>query len=218
MKREIAMYEDLTDTQIAIFDYIRESYLKKGYSPSVREIVDNVGLKSTSSVHYQLKKLEEKGYVRRDPSLPRAMEVLKGLPARNGRNIDVEPIETEIAEVPIIGTIRAGQPIHAYEDYEDSYPLPISYTRGQKCFMLRVIGNSMINAGILEGDMVIVREQNTARNGDIVVALIEDEATVKTYYLEENRIRLQPENPMLAPIYTRDCTILGKVIGVIRWM
>ncbi len=211
------MYEDLTGTQIAIFDYIKESYLAKGYCPSVREIVENVGLKSTSSVHYQLKKLEEKGYLRRDPSLPRAMELLKDRPERNYTR-EVEVVETEIAEVPIIGTIRAGQPIHAYEDYEDSYPLPLSYTRGQKCFMLRVIGNSMINAGILEGDMVIVREQNTARNGDIVVALIEDEATVKTYYLEEDRIRLQPENPMLAPIYTRDCTILGKVIGVIRWM
>jgi len=209
------MYNDLTGTQIAIFDYIRDVVMSRGFPPSVREIVDSVGLKSTASVHYQLKKLEEKGYIRRDPSLPRAMEILKGIPARKNPE---SFMETEIAEVPILGTIRAGEPILAYEDYEDSYPLPVDRIKGEQCFMLNVVGNSMINAGILEGDYVIVRKQNTARNGDIVVALIEDEATVKTYYLEEDRIRLQPENPMLAPIYTRDAQILGKVIGVIRWM
>ncbi|MBR6801281.1 MAG: transcriptional repressor LexA [Eubacteriaceae bacterium] len=213
------MYEDLTGTQFAIFDYIKDYYQKKHFPPSVREIVENTELKSTASVHYQLKRLEEKGYIRRDASLPRALEILKGVEQTPPASIsNVSYVETETDNVPVLGTIRAGQPIYAYEEYDESYPLPSSYTRGQKCFMLRVVGNSMINAGILEGDMVIVREQNTARNGDIVVALIEDEATVKTYYLEENRIRLQPENPMLAPIYTRDCTILGKVIGVVRWM
>ena len=183
--------------------------MQRGFPPSVREIVDSVGLKSTASVHYQLKKLEEKGYIRRDPSLPRAMEILKGTPAYKDR---------EMVDVPIIGTVRAGQPILATEEYEDSFPIPVEFVKGGQCFMLNVVGNSMINAGIFEGDYVIVKVQETARDGDIVVALLGDEATVKTYYLEKDRIRLQPENPMLAPIYTRDAKILGKVIGVIRWM
>ena len=203
------MYEDLSGTQIAIFDYIKDAVMQRGFPPSVREIVDSVGLKSTASVHYQLKRLEEKGYIRRDPSLPRAMEIIKGMPNYN---------EREMVDVPIVGTVRAGQPILADEQYEGSFPLPVDYVKGNQCFMLNVVGNSMINAGILEGDYVIVKVQETARDGDIVVALLEDEATVKTYYLEEDRIRLQPENPMLAPIYTRDAKILGKVIGVIRWM
>ena len=127
-------------------------------------------------------------------------------------------IRQEIVDVPIIGKVTAGEPILAVENYEDTFPLPVSFTNNSDCFILSVAGNSMINAGILDGDYVIVKQQNIARNGDIIVALIEDEATVKTFYKEENRIRLQPENPMMAPIYSKNVQVLGRVIGVIRKM
>lgn len=203
------MYEDLSAIQVQIFDFIREELSGRGYPPSVREIGAHVGLASTSSVHHQLNKLESKGYIKRDPQKPRAMEILKSSP--------ISPAH-DIVEVPIIGTVRAGEPILAYEEYEDTFPLPSELVRNSQCFMLNVTGNSMINAGILDGDYVIVRQQPTANNGEIVVAMIEDGATVKTFYREADRIRLQPENPMLAPIYSREVTILGKVIGVIRMM
>ncbi len=203
------MYDDLSGVQIEILDFIKDELNKRGYPPSVREICTSVGLSSTSSVHHQLNNLEKKGYLKRDPLKPRAMEVLNANPF---------VIRQEIVDVPIIGKVTAGEPILAVENYEDTFPLPVSFTNNSDCFILSVAGNSMINAGILDGDYVIVKQQNIARNGDIIVALIEDEATVKTFYKEENRIRLQPENPMMAPIYSKNVQVLGRVIGVIRKM
>ena len=203
------MYDDLSGVQIEILDFIKDELNKRGFPPSVREICTSVGLSSTSSVHHQLNNLEKKGYLKRDPLKPRAMEVLNANPF---------VIRQEIVDVPIIGKVTAGEPILAVENYEDTFPLPVSFTNNSDCFILSVAGNSMINAGILDGDYVIVKQQNIARNGDIIVALIEDEATVKTFYKEENRIRLQPENPMMAPIYSKNVQVLGRVIGVIRKM
>ena len=203
------MYDDLSGVQIEILDFIKDELNKRGYPPSVREICTSVGLSSTSSVHHQLNNLEKKGYLKRDPLKPRAMEVLNANPF---------VIRQEIVDVPMIGKVTAGEPILAVEKYEDTFPLPVSFTNNSDCFILSVAGNSMINAGILDGDYVIVKQQNIARNGDIIVALIEDEATVKTFYKEENRIRLQPENPMMAPIYSKNVQVLGRVIGVIRKM
>ena len=203
------MYEDLSGIQIEILEYLKEEMKKHSYSPSVREIGAAVGLKSTSSVQYQLNNLAQLGYIRRNPLKPRTIEIID--------DDELTP-ETEMISVPIVGKVAAGAPILAVENYEDYFPLPASFLgRGEsECFMLMVQGSSMINAGIFDGDYVIVRQQNTARNGEIVVAMIDDEATVKTFYKEENNIRLQPENPMMAPIYARNVTILGKVIGVIR--
>jgi len=201
------MYEDLTGIQILIFDFIKDTLSNRGYPPSVREICNAVGLASTSSVHHQLNNLERKGYIKRDPLKPRALEVLITNPFIS---------KADIVEVPVIGTITAGVPITAYEDYTDTFPLPTSLVKNYNCFMLKVQGSSMINAGIFDGDLVIVKQQSTAQDGDYVVAMIEDEATVKTFYREDNRIRLQPENPMMAPIFSRNVTILGIVIGVFR--
>lgn len=203
------MYEDLTSVQIAILNYIKEEIRKRNYPPSVREICSSVGLNSTSSVHYQLNNLEKKGYLKRDPQKPRALAVVKesNRDSRSEATIDI----------PVLGKVAAGTPIFAQEEYDEYLPLPISFVNSNDdCFILKIQGNSMINAGILDGDYVIVERRNTAINGEIVVALIDDEATVKTYYLEKNTIRLQPENPMMAPIYAKNAKILGKVIGVMR--
>lgn len=204
------MYEDLTGVQIAILEYIKDELHKRNYPPSVREICASVGLNSTSSVHYQLNNLEKKGYLRRDPQKPRALEVVKG------NNNDNPSITEQVVNVPLLGKVAAGAPILAQEDHENYYPLPLSFTNNADCFMLTVQGSSMINAGIMDGDYVVVKRQNSAVDGDIVVALIDDEATVKTFYKEKDTIRLQPENPMLAPIYSKTAKVLGKVIGVIR--
>ncbi|NLW69523.1 MAG: transcriptional repressor LexA [Eubacteriaceae bacterium] len=203
------MYDDLTGVQIQILEYLKSEKKIHSYSPSVREICGAVGLKSTSSVQYQLNNLEQKGYIRRNPLKPRTIEIIE-------KNNTIN--EMDMVTVPIIGKVAAGTPILAVENYEDYFPLPASFVGNAECFMLLVQGSSMINAGILDGDYVIVRHQNVAQNGEIVVAMIEDEATVKTFYHEENAIRLQPENPMMAPIYSKSVTILGKVIGVIRRM
>lgn len=204
------MYEDLTGVQIAILEYIKDELQKRNYPPSVREICASVGLNSTSSVHYQLNNLEKKGYLRRDPQKPRALEIVKD---NNGA---VPSITERVVNVPILGDVAAGAPILAQENHDNYYPLPQSFTNNADCFMLTVKGSSMINAGIMDGDFVVVKRQNSAQDGEIVVALIDDEATVKTFYKEKDTIRLQPENPMLAPIYSRNAQILGKVIGVIR--
>lgn len=198
----------LSDKQKKILDFIKQEIINKGYPPSVREICDAVGLKSTSTVHGYLERLEKKGFIRRDPTKPRAIEVLDD---------STYIFKKEIVNVPIVGKVTAGKPILAVENIEDSFPLPVEYLHNSDCFMLGVKGESMINAGILDGDMVIVKKQSVAYDGDIVVALLEDEATVKTFYKEENRIRLQPENPNMDPIYADDVKILGKVIGVIRF-
>ncbi len=203
------MYEDLTGIQIAILEYIKEELLKHGYPPSVREICSSVGLNSTSSVHHQLNNLESKGYLKRDPLKPRALEVVRSNPLISHQ---------DTVDVPILGKVAAGIPILAQEEYDEYFPLPSSFVGNSQCFMLTIQGSSMINAGILDGDYVIVKKQNVANDGEIIVAMIEDEATVKTFYKEEDTIRLQPENPMMAPIYSRNVQILGKVIGVIRRM
>ena len=203
------MYSDLSDRQIAILNFIKKELLKKGYPPSVREIGEAVGLSSSSTVHGHLAQLEDKGYIRRDPTKPRAIEILEG---------NSHVVRKEIINVPIIGRVAAGQPILAVENVEDTFPLPVDFVNNDNVYILSVRGDSMINAGILDGDYVVVRQQSDAKNGDIVVALLEEEATVKTFYKESSSIRLQPQNPAFSPIIVYDVTILGKVIGVFRFL
>lgn len=199
----------ITSKQQEILQYIKDTILEKGYPPTVREICEAVHLKSTSSVHSHLETLERNGFIRRDPTKPRAMEILDdtfGLTRR------------EMVQVPVIGTVAAGQPILAEENVEDYFPVPANMLPNSQTFMLRVKGESMINAGILEGDQIIVEQTSDARNGDIVVALIEDSATVKRFYKEEGHYRLQPENDAMEPIIVSELNILGKVVGLFRLM
>ncbi|ADY56056.1 SOS-response transcriptional repressor, LexA [Syntrophobotulus glycolicus DSM 8271] len=200
--------EDLSQRQQEILDIIKREIAKKGYPPSVREIGEAVGLTSSSTVHNHLNTLEQKGYIRRDPTKPRAIEVLDG----SGNS---EMMHNTV-HVPLLGQVTAGQPIMAVENIEDYFPLPYDMVKSDSVFMLRIQGESMIEAGILDHDLVLVRQQNTANNGEIVVAMIEDGATVKRFYKEKDCIRLQPENSGMEPIYARNVTILGKVIGVFR--
>lgn len=204
------MYEDLSFKQLKILEFIKKEIQIKGYPPSVREICKAVGLKSTSTVHGHLSRLEEKGYIRRDPTKPRAIEILDKDNTYNYYS------KKEIVEVPIVGKVTAGEPILAVQNIEDMFPLPLDFIQSDQVFILSVKGESMIEAGILDGDYVIVRQQNYANNGDIIVALIEDEATIKRFFKEANHIRLQPENQYLEPIIVNDVKILGKVIGVFR--
>ncbi|SPF41808.1 LexA repressor [Candidatus Desulfosporosinus infrequens] len=202
------MYPDLSQRQTKILEFIKETTRKKGYPPAVREIGEAVGLLSSSTVHGHLQTLEDKGYIRRDPTKPRAIEILD---SSSGA------LESKkITHIPIIGHVTAGQPILAVENIEGTFPLPDDFVRQDNLFMLRVQGESMIGAGILDGDLIIVRQQNEARNGEIVVALIGEEATVKRFFKERTLIRLQPENPSMEPIYSQDVSILGKVVGVFR--
>ncbi|MBS4539922.1 transcriptional repressor LexA [Clostridium sp. D2Q-11] len=203
------MYEDLSKKQYNILNFIKEELKAKGYPPSVREICKAVGLKSTSTVHGHLSRLEKKGYIRRDATKPRAIEIL------NSKDDNIFS-RKEIVEVPIIGKVTAGAPILATENIEDTFPLSVDFVNNDTVFMLSVTGESMKDAGILDGDYVLVKQQNTATNGDIVVALIEDEATIKRFYMEKDHIRLQPENQDMEPIIVRDVTILGKIKGVFR--
>ena len=196
----------LTTRQRQILEYIRECVHKFGYPPSVREICKEVGLSSTSTVHGYLNRLEHLGYIRRDPTKNRTIELLDEGSWRSKK----------IVPMPLIGQVRAGAPILAEECIEDVYPFAADFVGNDDCFMLTVKGDSMKNAGISEGDLLVVRQQDTAENGEIVVALLDDEATVKRYYREENAIRLQPENEDYDPIYTKSCHILGKVIGLWR--
>ena len=199
----------ITAKQQEILEYIKECILKKGYPPAVREICEAVHLKSTSSVHSHLETLETNGYIRRDPTKPRAIEIL-----------DDEFVLTrrEMVQVPMIGTVAAGQPILAQENIEDYFPIPASILPNAEIYMLRVKGESMINIGIFDGDQVIVEKKNTARNGEIVVALVEDSATVKRFFKEDGHYRLQPENDAMDPIIVPQVEILGKVIGLFRMM
>jgi len=200
----------LSKRQQEILEYIKDSVREKGYPPSVREIAQAVGLASSSTVHGHLARLESKGLIRRDPTKPRAIEIL---------NLEDEHIpSTPVRTVPIIGKVTAGQPITAIENIEEYFPLPESFApQDEQIFMLEIMGDSMIEAGILDGDYVIVRQQKTANNGDIVVAMTEeDEATVKRFFKEKDYIRLQPENSSMDPIIVRNVSILGKVIGVYR--
>ena len=203
------MAQALSEKQKRFFDFLKKEILTKAYPPSVREICDAVGLKSTSTVHGYLERLEKKGLIRRDPTKPRAIEILDDT---------TYVFKKELINVPIVGRVTAGQPILAVENIEDTFPIPAQYlhNKNNDVFMLTVEGDSMVEAGILDGDMVLVEKKPTAQNGDIVVALIEDEATVKKFYKEKEYIRLQPENSAMEPIIVKDVTILGKVIGVIR--
>ena len=200
------MDSDLTPKQAAILAVIKKNIKQKGYPPSVREIGQAVGLSSSSTVHGYLKKLEAKGYLRRDATKPRAMEVLDL----------TEEDKVDFINVPLLGRVAAGMPILAVENREELFPLPTQFTGAGEFFMLTIRGNSMIEAGILEGDMVVVRRQSDVNNGDIVVALINDEATVKRFFREKSRVRLQPANSQMEPIYTTELQILGKVIGLVR--
>ena len=201
--------DKLTAKQQEILEYIKITILKKGYPPAVRDICEAVKLKSTSSVHSHLSALEEKGYIHRDPTKPRAIEILDDTFNFNRK---------EMVNIPVIGTVAAGEPILATENIENYFPIPVEYMPNEETFMLKVKGESMINAGIFNGDNVLVKKQPNAENGDIVVALVDDSATVKTFYKEDGYYRLQPENDFMDPIIVPDCTILGKVIGVFRFM
>lgn len=199
----------ITDKQKEILEYIRDTILAKGYPPAVREICEAVHLKSTSSVHSHLETLEKNGYIRRDPTKPRTIEILDD---------DFALTRREMVNVPVIGTVAAGMPILAEENIEDYMPIPVEMLPNKEVFMLKVKGESMIDAGIFNNDKVIVAKQNTANNGEMVVALVEDSATVKTFYKENGHIRLQPENASMDPIIVDDVQILGKVIGLFRMM
>ncbi len=199
----------ITDKQREILEYIKEMILKKGYPPAVREICEAVHLKSTSSVHSHLESLEKNGYIRRDPTKPRTIEILDD---------DFALTRRELVNVPVIGTVAAGVPILAEQNIEDYLPIPSEILPNKEVFMLKVKGNSMIEAGIYNGDKVIVAKQPNAENGDKVVALVDDSATVKTFYKENGHFRLQPENSSMDPIILDQVEILGKVIGLFRMM
>lgn len=200
------------DKQKKILDYVNRYLVEKGFPPSVREICQAVGFRSTSTVHAYLKKLEEEGSIIKDATKPRALKVID----ESGRNLEGYVANQEIDNIPVIGKITAGAPILAVENIEETFPIPVQYLENSTSFMLKVKGDSMINAGILDGDYILVKQQNTANNGDMVVALIEDEATVKTFYKEEGYYRLQPENSDYEPIIVNELNILGKVIGLFR--
>ena len=199
----------ITAKQQEILEYIKETILKKGYPPAVREICEAVHLKSTSSVHSHLETLEENGYIRRDPTKPRTIEILDDC---------LNLTRREVVNVPLLGSIAAGQPLLAQENIESYFPIPAEILPNTDTFMLKVKGESMINAGIFDGDQIIVSRQSNAENGEIVVALLEDSATVKRFYKEEDYYRLQPENDFMDPIICKDVQILGKVIGLLRIM
>lgn len=198
----------ITEKQLQILEYIKAEILSKGYPPAVRDICTAVQLKSTSSVHSHLETLEKNGYIRRDPTKPRAIEILDD---------SFGILRREMVNVPMVGTVAAGQPILAVENIENYFPIPSEYMPNEETFMLKVKGESMINAGILDGDMILVKKQSSAKNGEMVVALVDDSATVKTFYKENGKIRLQPENDYMDPIILPDVEILGKVFGVFRF-
>ncbi|NPV71421.1 MAG: transcriptional repressor LexA [Firmicutes bacterium] len=199
------MAEDLTPRQTQILQFIKRCVQEKGYPPSVREICRAVGLSSTSTVHGHLDKIEQKGLIKRDPTKPRTIEITGSKhPAKR------------LVDVPLLGRVTAGQPILAVQNVEDTFPLPTDLIESEEAFLLSVKGDSMIGSGILDGDHVLVRPQDTAENGDIVVALIGDDATVKKFFREADHVRLQPDNPAMTPIITRDVRIIGKVIGLFR--
>ena len=199
----------ITPKQQEILDFLKEEILMKGYPPAVREICEAVHLKSTSSVHSHLETLEKNGYIRRDPTKPRAIEIMDD-------SFNYLRTETEIASIPVIGTVAAGQPLLAVENITDYFPFPANLLPNKETFILRVKGDSMINMGILDGDYIIVEQTNTAQNGEVIVALVDDSATVKRFYAEDGHFRLQPENDFMEPIIVDHVEILGKVIRLIR--
>ena len=198
----------ISEKQREILEYIKQEILQRGYPPAVREICEAVHLKSTSSVHSHLETLEKNGFIRRDPTKPRAIEILD-----DGFNLT----RREVVNVPVVGQVAAGEPILAEQNIQDYFPIPVEYMPNAETFMLKVKGESMINAGIFSGDTVLVQRQSDARNGDMVVALVDDSATVKTFYKEDGHYRLQPENDTMDPIIVDQCEVLGKVFGVFRF-
>lgn len=206
-RRLIMAYGRITAKQTEILEYIKSQILNKGYPPSVRDICAAVNLKSTSSVHAHLETLEKNGYIRRDPSKSRTIEIIDD-------NFNL--VRREVVNVPLLGQVAAGQPLLAVENVSNYFPIPAEYLPNEDTFMLTVKGDSMVNMGIYEGDQIIIKKQNTANNGEVIVALVDDSATVKRFYKENGHIRLQPENDYMDPIIVNDCEILGKVIGLIR--
>ena len=202
-------YGKISSKQREILEYIKQEILNKGYPPAVREICEAVHLKSTSSVHSYLETVEKNGYIRRDPTKPRAIEIIDD-------NFNLT--RREVVNVPIIGQVAAGQPLLAVENIENYFPIPTEFMPNAETFMLKVKGDSMINAGIFNGDKILVQKQSDAQNGDIVVALVDDSATVKTFYKEDGHFRLQPENDTMDPIIVNECSILGKVFGIMRFL
>ena len=201
-------YIDLTEKQAQIYDFLKNEIRDKGYPPSVREICEAVNLKSTSSVHANLATLEKKGYIRRDPSKSRTIEIVDD---------DFYGFRREVVDIPVVGRVAAGEPILAEQNIESLFPLPAEYIpKSKDVFMLTVKGESMINVGIYDGDLLLVAEQKTARNGEIVVCLVEDSATVKRFYKEDGHYRLQPENDTMDPIIVDHVEVIGKVIGLFR--
>lgn len=201
-------YGKISDKQREILEYIKAEILNKGYPPAVREICEAVKLKSTSSVHAHLETLEKNGYIRRDPTKPRAIEIVD-------ENFNLT--RREMVNVPIVGRVAAGEPILAVENIENYFPIPAEFIPNEQTFILQVQGESMVNAGILDGDYILVEQQTTANDGDMVVALVDDSATVKTFYKENGYYRLQPESDFMEPIIVSDVMIMGKVIGTFRF-
>lgn len=199
----------ITRKQQQILDFIKQEILSKGYPPAVREICEAVDLKSTSSVHSHLETLEKNGYIRRDPTKPRAIEICDD---------SFQMVRTEMVSLPVVGRVAAGEPILAQQNIESYFPVPAEMVPDGESYVLNVHGDSMVNAGILDGDMIFVRSCSTAENGEIVVALVDNSATVKRFYKEKDHIRLQPENDSMEPILVDSCVILGKVFGVFRIM
>ena len=226
--RKVPSKDNLTEKQLAIYNYIKECVQIRNYPPSVRDICTEVGLKSTSSVFSYLNDLEQAGLIRKDPSHPRAIEILdkshsgkasKSSKTKELSSVHSSPVEEsmkEMVSVPVIGTVAAGTPIFAEENVSDQFPLPTEILPNQETFILKVKGDSMINVGIFDGDYLMVAKQNTCSDGEVVVALVEDSATVKRFYKEKGYIRLQPENDNMEDIIVNDCQILGKAIGLIR--
>ncbi|MBM6743671.1 transcriptional repressor LexA [Drancourtella massiliensis] len=200
---------NITEKQSEILEYIKAQILERGFPPAVREICEAVHLKSTSSVHSHLETLEKNGYIRRDPTKPRAIEIL---------DESFNLTRREMAQVPIIGRVAAGEPLLAEQNIEDYFPIPVEHLPNNQTFLLRVRGDSMVNVGILDGDYILVEQRPTAENGEIVVALVEDGATVKRFFKEDGHYRLQPENDAMDPIIVDEVTILGKMIGLLRFM
>ena len=211
--------EELNKREKTILKFIEKQIMTDGYPPSVREIGQAVGLSSTATVHGYLERLEKKGYIKKKDKKGRTLRLLKGSTGETKKTSSKDfYTQKELVEVPVVGKITAGMPILAVENVTDTFPIPIDFVGNSDCFMLLVRGESMIEAGILDGDYILVKKQNNANNGEIVVALIEDEATVKTFYKEKDHIRLQPENSTMDPIIVPTCEILGKVAGVFRKM
>jgi len=201
-------YGKISDKQREILEYIKSEILNRGYPPAVRDICEAVHLKSTSSVHSHLETLEKNGYIRRDPTKPRAIEIIDDTFNLSRR---------EVVNVPLLGRVAAGEPLLAVENIESYFPIPSEYMPAEESFMLRIKGESMVNAGIFDGDNILVQQQSTASDGDMVVALVDDSATVKTFYKEKDHYRLQPENDNMEPIIVEECAVLGKVFGVFRF-